>query len=940
MLMDKSAIHNTTLKARELLTGEIRDLLQGIYGLDGKGNFEDVKRLPAVALPKVRATRKRLEKFLNDEEQAGLKRPEAVEKLVKEVAFTHLNRLVAFKMMEARKLIRGSVDRYQESNANKFYLAEHEDDLRLYEQGSLPQNEVGEGPRDVAYRHFLLWQCAELSKEIKVLFDPENLASRLFPRPRALKSLLEMLNDPALADAWSQEETVGWIYQYFNENEKKDVFDRLYKKKQKIRPEDIPAATQLFTPRWIVKFLVQNTLGRQWMQMHPAADLAAALEQLKERFETMLDELRLAHGEVTILGAPRRLVVYAREIAPRQPDRETIYKGPPANRAFDASGQATQAAEGFARGKGVALSDLEVREMDGGRYVVAGVQEAGRSAAEILAEALSALIAGLRFDKPMRWNATNVYFSRPIRWLVSLLGDQVMPFTYAGLESGRTTRGLRFTDGEEFEVRDAAEYFAAMRAQQIVLDPQERKHAIARQAQALMQTQEGSATLDEGLLDEVTHLVEAPTAFLGRFEPSFLDLPPEVLVSVMKKHQRYFPVWSAEGKLLPFFVGVRNGNAEYLEVVADGNEQVIRARFADASFFVKEDLQQKLEDYLPRLGTLMFQARLGSMLDKARRVEKLVDALLPWVELSAEETAAARRAAVLCKADLVTHMVVEMTSLQGIMGQYYALHSGEGEMTARAIFEHYLPRFSGDNMPETGPGLAVGLADRLDTLSGLFAAGLAPSGAKDPFAQRRAALGLVQVLMSWNLDFDLRQGLKLAAGYLPVESSAASQAECLEFIAGRLRALLIEWGFRYDVVDAVLAEQKHNPAGAQRAVQQLSEWVKRPDWNTILPAYARCVRITRSQPGPFTLDEKLFQEEEERKLYQALQVARSAAGQDGSLDGFLQAFLPIIPAINRFFDVVLVMAEDPVVRANRLGLVKAVADLAAGIADFSVLEGF
>lgn len=280
ILMDKSAIHNTTLKARELLTGEIRDLLQGVYGLNSKGNFEDVKRLPAVALPEVRATRKRLEKFLNDEEQAGLKRPEAVEKLVKEVAFTHLNRLVAFKMMEARKLIRGTVDRYQESNSNKFYLAEHEDDLRLYEQGSLPQNEVGEGPRDVAYRHFLLWQCAELSKEIKVLFDPENLASRLFPRPRALKSLLEMLNDPALEEAWGEEETVGWIYQYFNEQEKADVFNRLYKKKQKIRPEDIPAATQLFTPRWIVKFLVQNTLGRQWMQMHPDSRLIEKLDYL------------------------------------------------------------------------------------------------------------------------------------------------------------------------------------------------------------------------------------------------------------------------------------------------------------------------------------------------------------------------------------------------------------------------------------------------------------------------------------------------------------------------------------------------------------------------------------------------------------------------------------------------------------------------------------
>ena len=281
ILMDKSAIHNTTLQARELLTGEIKDMLQGIYGLDSKGEFEDIKRLPAVqSLPEIRATRTRLEKFLNDEEQAGLPRQEAVDKLVKEVAFTHLNRLVAFKMMEARKLIRGTLDRYQESNAFKFYLAEHDDKLRLYEQGSLPQNEVGEGPRDQAYRHFLLWQCAQLSKEIKVLFDPENLASQLFPRPMTLKSLVEMLNDPALADAWSQEETVGWIYQYFNENEKKDVFDRLYKKKQKIRPEDIPAATQLFTPRWIVKFLVQNTLGRQWMQMHPDSCLAAALDYL------------------------------------------------------------------------------------------------------------------------------------------------------------------------------------------------------------------------------------------------------------------------------------------------------------------------------------------------------------------------------------------------------------------------------------------------------------------------------------------------------------------------------------------------------------------------------------------------------------------------------------------------------------------------------------
>jgi len=279
--MDRSAIHDMTLKARELLTGEIKDMLQSIYGLDSKGKFEDTKRLPAVqSLPEVRATRTRLEKFLNDEEQAGLKRPEAVDKLVKEVAFTHLNRLVAFKMMEARKLIRGTLDRYQESNAFKFYLAEYEDSLRLYEQGSLPQNEVGEGPRDQAYRHFLLWQCAELSKEIKVLFDSENMASRLFPRPRALKSLMDLMNDSRLEGAWGLEETIGWVYQSFNSEELEAAFREVRVSGKKFEAEDIPAVTQLFTPNWIVKFLVQNTLGCQWMQMHPDSRLAEKLDYL------------------------------------------------------------------------------------------------------------------------------------------------------------------------------------------------------------------------------------------------------------------------------------------------------------------------------------------------------------------------------------------------------------------------------------------------------------------------------------------------------------------------------------------------------------------------------------------------------------------------------------------------------------------------------------
>jgi len=672
----------------------------------------------------------------------------------------------------------------------------------------------------------------------------------------------------------------------------------------------------------------------------PAADLQNALSQLAERMPALLNELHLEHEAVTVQGTPRRLVVQVAGLSPRQPDREVVVKGPPAARAFDAAGQATPAAVGFARGKGIGVGDLQVREIDGGRYVVACLRETGRPSQEVLIEALPGLVSGIHFDKVMRWNSTGVAFSRPVRWLLALFDGEVIPFQFAGLEAGRATRGLRFHDHDEITVPDTKAYYQAMRSQAILLDPQERRVEIARQVSRLLDSVGAEPVLDEELLDEVTNLVEAPTAFLGKFDTGFLKLPADVLVSVMKKHQRYFPAYGADGSLLPYFIGVRNGDEAYLDIVADGNEQVIRARFADADFFIREDLQHKLEDLLPRLGTLTFQVKLGSMLDKTQRIEKTVDRLIAQNGIVGEEADAARRGSHLCKADLVSHMVVEMTSLQGSIGRHYARLAGESETTAQAIFEHYLPRFAGDSVPAGRPGLLIGLADRLDTLIGLFAAGLAPTGTKDPFAQRRAALGLVQELISWNLDFDLRAGLALAAESLPIPADEKIRSACLEFITGRLRAMLIEQGYRYDVVDAVLAAQQHNPAGSMRAVKALSEWVSRADWNVILPAYSRCVRITRSQSGPFSLQAGALQQEEERVLFQSLQSAQRAPRAAGSVEDFFQVFLPMIPAINRFFDTVLVMAEDAGVRANRLGLVKAVADLANGVADFSFLEGF
>jgi glycyl-tRNA synthetase len=672
----------------------------------------------------------------------------------------------------------------------------------------------------------------------------------------------------------------------------------------------------------------------------PPADLDGALEQLRLRVPALLDELRLAHGEVQILGTPRRLTVWVKDLAPHQPDRTSVIKGPPAARAFDAMGQPTPAAAGFARSKGLDVAQLQVREIDGGQYAAAEVFEPGKNALVVLSEALPGLIAGIKFDKAMRWNASNVAFSRPLRWLLALLGEQVVPFEYAGLSSGRTTRGLRFHDPEEFVVGSAEEYFASLASQGILIDPIKRREAIAAQVKLILAETGALDKVEAGVLDEVNALVEAPTVLRGGFEPAHLRLPAEVLISVMKKHQRYFPVYAREGGLRPYFIAVRNGDDQHLEVVADGNEQVIRARFADAAFFINEDLKHSLEDSLTRLGTLTFQFKLGSMLDKSKRIEVLAEKLGGRFGLDVDEMVSARRAAKLCKADLVTHMVIEMTALQGVMGRFYARHSGENDAVAEAIYEQYLPKSTGDALPASKPGLLIGAADRLDTLAGLFSAGLAPSGTKDPFAQRRAALGLVQTLIGRGIAFDLRQGLALAAEGLPVQASAEMLAACYEFIVGRLRSYMLEeGGFRYDVVEAALAAQAANPLGAWQAARDLSDWLARPEWGELFPAYARCVRITRDQKEKFDIRPEAFVDPAEGALYTTLQVIETGFSP-GSLDGLLRAFLPAVVVINRFFEAVLVMAEDAAVRANRLGLLQRVAALTAGTVDLSKLEGF
>ena len=675
----------------------------------------------------------------------------------------------------------------------------------------------------------------------------------------------------------------------------------------------------------------------------PAVDVDSAIAQLQLLLPQLLLAERLAHGAIVVNGTPRRLAVSIAGLPALQPDAETVARGPAVSNAFDAAGQPTPAAQGFARGKGVAVGALQRRSMDGGEYVVALVRATGQPLAVVLAELAPRILAALEFKKSMRWRPgrTAPAFSRPVRWLAAMIDAQALPFEWGGLQAGSTSRALRSDaapGGEVIEIGAADSYSQSMRAHGIIVEHEARARTIMEQAQQLAAKVDGTIAADAGLLAEVANLVECPTAFLGSFEEAYLELPQEVLVSVMKKHQRYFPVWRA-GRLLPFFVGVRNGDATSLAQVVEGNEHVIRARFADASYFVRDDLRHDLAGFRSRLARLTFHEQLGSMLDKSARVETIVERLAPLLQL-VSELPVALRAAHLCKADLASRMVVEMTALQGVMGRAYALRAGEPPAVAQAIEQHYWPQAAGDPLPESAAAAAVALADRLDTLCGLFALGLVPTGSADPFGLRRAALGVVQILLGRTQALDLRSALAVCAACQPLAVGAAAQQDALAFIAGRLRGVLLEAGHRHDVVEAVLAAKAHDPYAAQQAAAQLSAWLVRAEWAPLLEAFARCARMTRELDGTTPVLPAALQHAAEQDLWRGLQAAEAACAQHSSVDGLLHALQPLAPLVVKFFEDVLVMDENAAVRSNRLGLLQRVAALGTGIAELSKLEGF
>jgi glycyl-tRNA synthetase len=678
----------------------------------------------------------------------------------------------------------------------------------------------------------------------------------------------------------------------------------------------------------------------------PPQDVVDGIAQIEEKVRGLLESYRLDYKQVRVTGTTRRLVAYVTGLATRQNDEVVEKRGPALDRAFDSAGAPTKAAEGFARGQGVDVHKLEQRE----GYLYAVKRVVGQPTLAVLPNLCRDLMDSLRWGKTMRWNSSGMAYPRPLRWLVALYGDHPVTFTWAGVTSGATSRGPRFADaaahlppGEftTFAVANPAAYFDAVARQGIVVDRSERRALIAKMVEQTAAQVKGQTPDDPALLDEVTDLVEAPQALLGHFEERYLDLPMAVLIGVMKKHQRYFPVIK-DGKLLPNFITIANAaNLAHPDVVVAGNEGVIRARYSDANFFYRQDTERKLETFTPRLATLTFHEKLGSMLDKVKRLEQLAPQIATMLGASADDVATVERAAALSKSDLVTHMVIEMTSLQGIMGEIYAKTSGETPEVAQAIREHYLPRSAGDANPASIAGLALSLADKLDSLAGLFAVGAIPTGSADPYGLRRAALGIVYNLLSSRVSLSIRKALTTAAALQPMTVGEESIAETAAFVTRRLQGVLLEQGFSHDVVEAVLAVRGDNPVAAQVAATNLQIMVNAGGWEGAFTAYARCARITRTLETKLPLNPSAYQEKVEDDLHR--QVVAACANINAAPEPALilsGELFSLAPAINAFFDKVLVNADDPTVRQARLALVQQIALLPASVADLSKLQGF
>jgi glycyl-tRNA synthetase beta chain len=698
----------------------------------------------------------------------------------------------------------------------------------------------------------------------------------------------------------------------------------------------------------------------------PASFVSSAIAQWQQQIPQSLQENILESDSVEVYGTPRRLAVLIKGLPSQQPDREEEVKGPPAQAAFR-DGQPTPAAVGFAKKQGVDVSTFQVRPTEKGDFVFIQKKIPGRPVADILQELIREWIFGLEGKRLMRWGDGDVRFSRPIRWLVTLLDGDVLPMELVNgaetITSDRTSSGHRVLHPEQVSISQASDYVSRLRSAFVVVDNTERATTITEQVKASAKQLNGHTQIYPDLLEEVINLVEYPSAVIGKFEPEFLNLPTEVITMVMVSHQRYFPIFTtADAKaLLPNFITVSNGDPKKAEIIAVGNERVIRARLADGKFFFETDLKKPLENLLPQLEKVTFQEDLGSVRAKVDRIVKIAELLSQQLQLNVQQSQDIKRAALLCKADLVSNMVYEFPELQGVMGEKYAAASGESAAVATAIFEHYLPRNAEDNLPQTLTGQVVGLADRLDTLVSIFGLGMIPSGSSDPFALRRAANAVVNITWSGNLAISLQQLIEqISRDFATVYNKDATPliSNLKEFFLQRIRTLLQEEKINYDLVNAVLGE--NDPEYTQRALQDLLDVRDRALFlqeirnnHTLDQIYETVNRSTRlaaqgdldtQQLEPTNLIKpELFQKSSEKAFYEAiveLVPQTTAAKQSRNYQQLIAALEKITPTVSKFFDgadSVLVMDPDPEIKRNRLHLLGLLRNHARVLGDFGVI---
>lgn len=669
----------------------------------------------------------------------------------------------------------------------------------------------------------------------------------------------------------------------------------------------------------------------------PAGFMPNILGQLKTLAETKLNDAHLPFESIATYGTPRRLALIVKGLADTSAEISERHKGPSASIAYDADGNATKAAIGFARGKGLDVADLVVE--DG--YIYAETKTAGVPAKDIVTDMLPQLITGLNFPKSMHWGNLDAKFVRPVRWLVALLDEEVIPVEFATVKSGNVTRGHRFLGADEITIKNAASYVDTLKENFVMVDQDARRELISKQLHDIAASKNASIVWDDDLLEEINYLVEWPTALCGGFEESYLALPDAAIITPMKDHQRYFPLVDQDGKLLPMFLTVRNGSDHSIEVVQAGNERVLRARLDDAKFFFNEDRKKPLIDRQDGLTKIVFQEGLGNLADKTERLLTLGRVFSEECELHEDARVVLERATELAKTDLTTGMVTEFTELQGVMGKEYALLDGESPEVAEAIFEQYLPRFAGDVLPQTEAGKVLSIIDKIDNIVATFSRGLIPTGSQDPYALRRQTIGILNILLNSEWNISLRPIIVESMNLLnvPAEKQDELLGQVEEFITLRLKNIFLDREVPHHVIDLLLSNNELSVADAEGLVKALL--ANRIDENVeLVQAFTRMYNLVKDVT--YTgVDESLLKEDAERALYEAATKASESsidAWDKNDYDAVVAVPATLVPTINKFFEDVMVMDKDEAIKVNRLQLVRLAYSVMAIIGDISALK--